>query len=158
MSKTYAFQYKNKAIDLLKLHMYSMYTNPLSICNVIFTFSMVALLFRFWFTAHIVIKVILILLICFFPVFQPTLIYRRYKNSEHKFDYFVDLKFDNNGFDIKFSNLDNLHYSWNDVLKITKKYGIICVTTSDKRDHPIPNKVFDGNKLEFYEFIKSKIS
>lgn len=153
----YHFKMHTTAFDLWQMSMYGTYSSILGTTNVVFTAAMILLAVRFFSGANIVLKCVLILAICIFPVIQPLLVYRKAVKQAKHLTSEVDLGFDDEGMHVSVGQQkETIH--WNAVKGIAKKPTLLVLYSSAQHGYVLNNKVLGKQKEEFYNYICSKIN
>ena len=89
----YEFKYKNTAFELFKLYFFFLYSSLAGIVNIIFTVAMIVLIYSKWNVATGLLRVVLVIAVLFFVLFQPVIMYNkaRVNAKEGKREY-IDWK------------------------------------------------------------------
>ena len=77
----YKFHYKNTAFELFKLSFFFLYSSLAGIVNIIFTVAMIALIYARWDDATDLLRVVLVIAVLFFVLFQPVIMYNRARGN-----------------------------------------------------------------------------
>jgi hypothetical protein len=152
----YQFSTSTTASDLWQLSMYGIYGSILGATNIIFTAAMIVVIVRFFSSAHILLKCMMIAALCLFPIIQPLLIYLRAKKQEKNVPKEVQLCFDEQGMHIWVGDQKE-DICWKDVRGITKKPTLMVIYSSSQHGYVLNNKVLGEQKEDFYSYICSKI-
>lgn len=152
----YQFTQKTTASVIWQMSMYGIYGSILGMTNVVFTAAMVLLTIRFFSESHIVLKCLLLLSICIFPVFQPIVIYLRAKKQAGNLTQEVHLTFDDQGVHVAVDG-QNSDIDWGSVRGIAKKPTLLIIFTSSQHGYVLSNEVLGDQKEVFYRDIVSKI-
>lgn len=153
----YEYTYKNTASELWQLSMYQMYGSIVGMCNLVFTFGMGALLISKRNSSSKIFIGILTLLVCWFPIIQPFLIYKKCQKQENAITDNTNIIFDDIGIQAKFGN-QKANIPWKKINKISKKPTMIIVFTDGNHGYVLSNKVLKTDKESLYDFLLSKIS
>lgn len=153
----YEYTYKNTASELWQLSMYQMYGSIVGMCNLVFTFGMGALLISKRNSGNNVLIGILIFLVCWFPIIQPFLIYKKCQKQENSIIDNTNIIFDNVGIQAIFGK-QRANIPWTKIKKISKKPTMLIVFTDGKHGYMLSNKVLGADKESLYDFILSKIN
>ena len=73
----YEFKYKNTAFELFKLYFFFLYSSLAGIVNIIFTVAMIVLIYSKWNVATGLLRVVLVIAVLFFVLFQPVIMYNK---------------------------------------------------------------------------------
>ena len=153
----YHFKVKTTASDLWQLSMYGTYTSILGVTNAVFTAAMILMAVRFFPGAGTVLKVLLILAICIFPIIQPLLVYLRAVKQAKALTQEVDLVFDDEGIHVSMG-AQKEKIQWNAVKGLNKKPTLLVIYSSAQHGYVLNNKVLGEQKEEFFNYIRSKIN
>ncbi|MGF6906396.1 YcxB family protein [Fusobacterium sp. PH5-44] len=153
----YEYTYKNTASELWQLSMYQIYGSIVGMCNIVFTFGMGALLVSRRNYVNNIFTIILILLVCWFPIIQPFLIYKKCQKQENNITDNTNIIFDNVGIQAKFGK-QRSNIPWSKIRKISKKPTMLIVFTDGKHGYVLSNNVLRSDKEQLYDFILSKIN
>lgn len=152
----YRVNYNPSAIDLWKLSMYGIYSSMIGVVNIIFTAAMFSLIFRFWAEINSIYKIILLLGISLFTVIQPIIIYHRAKRQIRIVPSNMVIIFEDSGIHIKTSEKSS-KINWNKVKKAIRKRSMIIIFLTNNQGFLITSKMIDGEEMEFYDYLKTKI-
>ncbi len=153
----YQFTINTTALDLWQLSLYGTYGSILGMTNVVFTAAMILLSVRFFADAHIVLKCLLIITICIFPVIQPILVYLQARKQVKNLPGEVQLGFDDYGIHIFIGNQkEDIH--WSSVRGINRKPTLLVIFSSAQHGYVLNNKVLGEQKEEFYNYICSRMN
>ena len=152
----YRFNYKVKAVDILKLTLYSIYSSLVGMCNIIFTCAMIFCLFSFWKEVNTLIKIVMLFLSILFPVLQPILIYMRSKRQLKAIPKDMTLEFTDTGIDIS-SNSNINSVSWNKVKKVAIIFGMVILVLDNSQGFILNKEVLGNFKNDLVMYINNKI-
>lgn len=152
----YQFTLKTNASELWQMSMYGIYGSILGMTNVVFTVAMILLTYRFFSESQTLVKCLLILSICIFPIFQPVLIYMKAKKQAKVMIKEVQLSFDDQGIHVAMDGQKS-DIDWSSVRGITKKPTLMVIYTSSQHGYVLSNKVLGDQKNAFYRDIVSII-
>ena len=152
----YQYAYKNNAHEFWQLSMYQIYGSIVGVCNIIFTVAMVGLMMRKWDDFNIYLRIFLILLLFWFPLIQPLLIYSKSKKQEAAITDYTEVSFNEKGINAKLGNQSSF-IPWKKIVKISKKPTMIIIFTDDKYGYLLTNRILGGDKESFYKFVSSKV-
>lgn len=152
----YRFTINTTASDLWQLSMYGIYGSILGAANAVFTVAMVLLAVRFFSGIHIVLKCLLILAVCLFPIIQPLVVYLRAGKQAKSMPKDVHLEFDDKGMHVSVGDQKE-DIDWDSVAGITKKPTLMVVFSSARHGYLLTNKMLGEQKEDFYKFILSKL-
>jgi hypothetical protein len=152
----YQFTINTTASDLWQLSMYGIYGSIVGATNTAFTAAMILLTVRFFSNVHIILKCLLILACCLFPIIQPLLVYIRARKQVKNVPKDVNLGFDDQGIHVNIGDQKS-DIDWNNVTGITKKPTLMVIYTSARHGYVLTNKVLGDQKKAFYNYICSKL-
>jgi len=156
MMRQYKFIYKTMPIDLWQLSMYNIYGSMLGTVNIIFIIAMIILNVKFLLTAHIGLKIIMILGVCLFTIIQPLLIYLRAKKQVGLLPREIKLIFDDEYMHVDADGKTS-SIPWNKIDKIYKKPTQLVIQSTTQHGFIMSNKVLGSSRDDLYAFIVSKI-
>lgn len=158
----YNFKFKLNKKDLFLSSIYYTYFSIGGIFSILFTiFSIGILIYTFinnsFFNMSIQNRILLIFCCMVFSVIQPIMIYikvikrfRKYKQNEVNLEFYVD------NFKITIGN-ESGEFNYNMIYKIKKYYSMVVLMYNAINGQIIPDRAFNNNKNEFYNFILEKI-
>ena len=152
----YRFNYKVKAIDILKLTLYNIYSSLVGICNIVFTCAMIFCLLSFWKEVNIFLKIVMLFLCILFPVLQPILIYMRSKKQLKAIPKGMILEFNDTGIDIS-SNNNIKSVSWNKVKKVSSILGMVILVFDNGQGFILNKEVLGNLQKDLAAYIESKV-
>lgn len=147
-------KYKPRALDLLKIHMYEVYTSLVGMVNIIFSISMLGLLITFWEEMSNLIRIILIILTLHFILIQPIILYFKYKNIVNEIDN-ISIELNENNFVVVNPN-NSFEYSWND-LEVDKILNILIIKTDEKNGYILNLGEINEKSLNMTDFLKKRL-
>jgi hypothetical protein len=150
----YQFTLNTTASDLWQLSMYALYGSIFGASGLIFTAMMILLAIRFYSSAHVVLKGLLILGSCLFPVIQPLFVYLRAIRQAKNMPKEVHLSFDEQGMHVRIG-VQKEDIDWNSIKGITKKPTLLIIFTSAHHGYVLNNKVLGKQRDDFYNYIHS---
>lgn len=153
---TYEFEYKVLPIDMLIMTLKGMYSSLAGTANLIFTFSIMALSYRFWNDISIYLKAFLFVCIIFFPVIQPIIIYKRFEKQLKSLPDNLKIVFDDKGFRIN-QDKSSTFTPWSNVNRVSKSSRAIVIYTNNKGNYILTKRVIKDKFDEFYEYLKKKV-
>lgn len=156
MEMKFQYTYRTTAFELWKLSMYYTYGSMVGVCNIIFTFAVLALMASRWSVSGTGFRVLLIFGLCLFTVIQPLVVYMRAKKQTAGIIQDTTVSFNDEGIHIKvgeqFSSI-----KWTAVKKISKKPTMIIIFSDRTHGFLLTDRVLGGEKEAFYRYITSKI-
>lgn len=153
---TYEFDYKVLPSDMLVMTLKGMYSSLAGTANMVFTFSIMALSYRFWNDISIYLKLFLMLCIIFFPIIQPIIIYKRFERQLKSLPDNLKIAFDNKGFRIN-QDTSSTFTPWSSVNRISKSSRAIVIYTNNKGSYILTKRVVKDKYDEFYEYLKKQV-
>ncbi|MFA5577674.1 MAG: YcxB family protein [Tissierellaceae bacterium] len=152
----YRFKYQPTALELWKLSMYGIFSSLVGITNIIFTISMLLLSIRFWGSAQIIYKIVLIIGICLFTCIQPLAIYLRARKQMGEIPLDMEIFFDEEGIKI-ISSEGETNLIWKSIKGVKSKADITTIYTTDKYGLILSDRILGSSKEEFLIFLSSKL-
>ena len=158
----YNFKFKLNKIDLFLSSIYYTYFSLGGIFSILFTiFSFVILIYTFvnniFFNMSMQNRVLLIFCCLVFSVIQPLMIYikvvkrfAKYNQNEVNLEFYVD------NFKVTIGK-DSGEFNYDRIFKIKKYFNMIVIMYNAINGQIIPDRAFNNNKNEFYNFILEKI-
>lgn len=152
----FGFKYKTTALDLWQLSMYGIYGTFLGVINVVFTFAMIVLALKFWFGAHLIIKMVLVLAVSLFTLIQPIAVYLKAQKQVDKVPSEVELTIDDYGVHVKIENQTS-DLKWKAIKGISKKPSMLVIMSTTTHGFILNNKTLGTQKDELHQFVLDKI-
>lgn len=152
----YKFKYKNTALNFWQLSMYFTYGSIIGVCNMIFSIAMILLSVKIWSNASSVVRMLLLLACCLFPIIQPIGIYFRAKKQAAASKE-IEIGFDDFGIHVKADYADS-NLEWKSIKKVSKKPNMIVIFSTTTHGFLLTNQVLGKQSEEFYNYVVSKIS
>lgn len=153
---TYQYTYKTTAADLWQLSMYYTYGSRVGICNLIFTFAMIALGVSKWQEAPAFYRCLIVAGCLLFTVIQPSLIYVKAKQQAASIIGETQVGFDDGGMHVVF-NGKRSSISWNKIKKVSKKPTMIVVFSDTTHGFVLTNRVLREDKAALYDYLAAKV-
>lgn len=123
----FEYTFRSTALDYMKFYLGNTYHSMMAAVNIIFTCAMIALTYAKFTQTNLLGKILLILAICIFPVFQPLAVYVRSRKDAakvNKVDTWVG--FDDAGMHIRVEQHQQL-IRWRDIYPaVVRKTMVIC--------------------------------
>lgn len=152
----FQYTYRTTAFELWQLSMYYTYGSMVGVCNIIFTFAVLALMVSRWSVSGTGFRALLIFGVCLFTVIQPLLVYLRARRQAAGITQDTTASFSDEGIHIqvgeKFSDI-----KWATVKKISKKPTMIIIFSDTTHGFLFTDWVLGAEKEAFYKYITSKI-
>src|SRR5699024_8868713 len=152
----YKFNYQPSAFELWKLSMHGIFSSMAGVTNIILTVAMLLLARKFWVDINIMLKIILIIAICLFPVIQPILIYRGAKKQVSSISSDMEIGFNDQGVHITTPKKKS-KIKWSSIKGVTKKADMVIVYITEKEGYIISDRLLGGEKEGYYNYIVSRI-
>lgn len=158
----YNFKFKLNKKDLFLSSIYYSYFSIGGIFSILFTiFSISILIYTIIINSFSSLtmqnKVLLLFCCLVFSVIQPIMIYikvlkrfKRYEQKEVKLEFYPDK------FNVAIAN-ESGDFTYDRIFKIKKYYSMIVIMYNAINGQIIPERVFNNNKDEFYNFLMEKI-
>lgn len=130
--------------------------------DIIFTFAAIIITLytifnRSFFELSDIKKILLIFCCVLFPVIQPVLLYiKSGAHAKRIKDLSVTLEFDDNKI-IVYSDKEKSEVLYENVYNFIKYKNMIVIMYDSIHGQIIPNRVFDNNRDEFYNFVSERI-
>lgn len=153
--KEFKLNYNVRPENLLFLAMVSTYKSMAGVVNAVFTFSMALLLFRFRADGNFVIKLIIVLGIMVFPVFQPLFIYLRSRKIVSNMSKKIDMTINKNGIEL-ISNGKSTKIVLSNITNLTRIGNMIIIYTDSLGSYVLNKQTLNGKGMEIYNFLKVK--
>lgn len=156
MKMKFQYTYRTTALELWKLSMYYTYGSMVGVCNIIFTFAVLALMVSRWDESGTGFRALLLFGVCLFTVIQPLAVYIRAKKQTAGITQDTTVSFNDEGIHIKvggqFSNI-----KWAAVRKISRKPTMMIIFSDSTHGFLLTDRVLGEEKEAFYRYVVSKI-
>jgi hypothetical protein len=159
------YTYRNTPEDYWLFRMENYYRNWTGLVSVVFTLSIAALAFAKWNATNGLGKVLLVIFLIIFPVFQPLLTYFRSIRDAQAIKVDTTLSFDMKGMYIRV--LDHKQtIPWNSFVPDNEGAGMVVlrkhmlvIIPDQIHAYLIPNRAFDSEdaKKGLYDFITARL-
>ena len=103
-----------------------------------------------------IMRIILVLLACWFPTIHPMLIYSKTKKQATAINNFTEIAFSEKGVHAKLGR-ESSFIPWKKVVKVSKKPTMIIVFTDNRHGYILTKRILRDTKEEFYNFVSSKV-
>ncbi len=153
---TYQYTCKTTAADLWQLSMYYTYGSLVGVCNLVFTFAMIALAVSKWQEAPPFYRCLIVAGCLLFTVIQPSLIYLKARKQAAAITQETEVGFDDSGMHVVFAGKRS-SISWKKIKKVSKKPTMIVVFSDATHGFVFTNRVLGAEKAAFYEYLVSKV-
>ncbi len=154
---TYQYTYKTTAADLWQLSMYYTYGSLAGVCNLVFTFAMIALGVSKWQEAPVFYRCLIAAGCLLFTVIQPSLLYVKARRQAAAITQDTEVVFDDSGMHVVFSGKRS-SISWNKIKKVSKKPTMIVVFSDATHGFVFTNRVLGTEKAAFYDYLVSRVN
>lgn len=151
----FSFKYQPNPFELWKLTMHSIYYSIVGICNIVFTISMILLIYRFWGNVELIGKLLLIAGVSLFTILQPIAIYLKSKKQLEKLPKGMRLNFNHEGLAINEENQSSF-IKWNAIKKIVQTKNSLIIFTSNSYGLFLTKNMLGEQKNKLYEYIIEK--
>ena len=156
MDMRFQYTYRTTAFELWQLSMYYTYGSMVGVCNIIFTFAVLALMVSRWSVSGTGFRVLLVFGLCLFTVIQPLVVYLRARKQTAGVTQDTTVSFSDEGIHIRvgeqFSNI-----RWEAIKKISKKPTMIIIFSDTTHGFLFTDRVLGAEKEAFYQYVTSKI-
>jgi len=152
----FSFTYQIKPVNLWILSMMNIYRSFTGVVNVIFTASMILVSVRFWGGSGPVIRVLIALGICLFPLIHPLLVLLRCRKITGKMPQ--DMRMDFTGKElIVTSGNKNSHVDYWEIKSVLRIMGMIIIYTRKNMGFILNREVLQDKGKKLYEFLSKQI-
>ncbi len=130
--------------------------------DIIFTFAaLIATIYtiftKIFFELTDLKKILLIFCCILFPIIQPIILYIKSCNHAKRIkDLSITLEFDNDKI-IVYSDKERSEVLYENVYNFIKYKNMIVIMYDSIHGQIIPNRVFDNNRDEFYDYVSERI-
>ena len=157
----YKFSIKLNKNDIFLSSIYYSYYSVSGILSIIFSFVFLILLIyslitKIFFDFSSIYKVVVVLFAFLFILIQPIVIYFKVLLKDKKMNIERNLCFYEDKFNISVNDVSE-DFKYDVIYKIKMYKKMVVIFYDSINGQVIPNRYFDNNKLDFYNFIKSKI-
>ncbi len=157
MNEQYIFKYSNTVWDFWLLMLYNTYGSLIGMCNVMFTFAMVALTIRFWGTTADIVRTLLVLSCLFFPVVQPILLYSKAKKEAQEAPK-ISLLIHEDGIHVETKD-GKAELNWSQMECVRRRPKMLILFLTKTNAFILPDRVIGKEKrgkMEFYRFVSER--
>ena len=159
MQNELQFHVELSAKDLWQFSMYHANSGMLGIFNVIFTVTALFLLVTRW--AHLTMPYRLMLVICvlLFTVWQPALLYYKVKKQAKKTTSLqpMDLIFGSQGLVVR-QGSQSAKFSWDKMARIDRKAFLVILYMDRIHAYLLPKAAMGDQEEAFYEMVRAHLS
>ena len=141
----YKLHYKNTAFELFKLSFFFLYSSLAGIVNTIFTVAMIALIYARWDDATDLLRVVLVIAVLFFVLFQPVIMYSRARRNAKTLKE-LSLEFGDRGIAIEVEGKRE-YIDWKKI-KAGKRFPQMLIIFTDNTNGYILTKRIVGNNYK----------
>ena len=152
----YTLDYDPSPVDLWKMTMRGIYSSLQGVINIIFTISVLVLIYKFWQSSMALFRVIMVLGLMLFTVIQPLFIYLNSVRTLEDIDSTTKLSIDDKGIEVSTAN-EREYIKWSSILGIAKSEDVYVIYTSNNRGYIITPKMY-SDYPGLVELIESKRS
>lgn len=153
----YRFRNTINPLDFWILYMRRTYQTLMGLCNIIFTIAMFALTYRFFFEAHDVIKILMILGCVLFPILQPVVVFKRAMSQAAMLPKDLEMSFNESGMLVSL-NGQKEQIPWKKITSVKRQYNMMIIYSDEKHGYLISDRMLGEKKAEFWDFAESNIS
>ena len=141
----YKLHYKNTAFELFQLSFFFLYSSLAGIGNTIFTVAMIALIYARWDDATDLLRVVLVIAVLFFVLFQPVIMYNRARRNAKTLKE-LSLEFGDRGIAIEVEGKRE-YIDWKKI-KAGKRFPQMLIIFTDNTNGYILTKRIVGNNYK----------
>ena len=153
--RTFQFQIRVSAGDLWRFSMYHANKGYLGIFNVLFTLGSLYLLVTKWGTAQLYQKLLLLICVLMFTVWQPGLLFlktaRQARNERLREP--VTMTFAEEGFTVVQGD-QSMEVTWDQIGRVVGIPGELILYMGRIRDYLLPDRILGGEKEAFAAFLR----
>ncbi len=142
--RTFQFQIRVSAGDLWRFSMYHANKGYLGIFNVLFTLGSLYLLVTKWGTAQLYQKLLLLICVLMFTVWQPGLLFLREP---------VTMTFAEEGFTVVQGD-QSMEVTWDQIGRVVGIPGELILYMGRIRAYLLPDRILGGEKEAFAAFLR----
>ena len=145
----YKFHYKNTAFELFKLSFFFLYSSLAGIVNIIFTVAMIALIYARWDDATDLLRVVLVIAVLFFVLFQPVIMYAKTLKE-------LSLEFGDRGIAGEVEGKRE-YIDWKKIKAFKRFPGMLIIFTDNTNGYILTKRVVGDNYKKVFGDISEKI-
>lgn len=152
----YEFTFRNTAQDMWWYHMTVTYTSFAGIVNIVFTAAMIALIVSRFAASGIFFRIVMILALLIFPVFQPIAVFGRSIKETEKPVPDTTIGFDEKGMTIRvLKHFQRINYP--KMNNIVKEPTLLYVLPDETHAYILTNRIVGDKKDEVYRYVRGHI-
>ncbi|WP_027292195.1 MULTISPECIES: YcxB family protein [Robinsoniella] len=152
----FKFLYGVSALDLWKLTMYNLYRSMAGMCNIIFTVASILLMYSYWNSANLSVKILMFFGCCLFPLLQPGIIYWKAWKQVAGMPRVMELGFDDFGLYVTADGQDS-EVKWKQVQGMIKGPRMIVIRIHGREGFLLPDRVTGEVKDIFLEYVNRRL-
>lgn len=141
--------------ELFYITMSRTYRSLAGTVNIIFTAAMLILAFRFWASANVFVKALIIFGCLLFPVIHPIAIYGQSIKQKENMPKGVVLGFDDSGMYVEQGD-QHENIPWNRIPKVIKQKNMVIVMSDKLHGYMLSDRILGDKKEEFYNYALKK--
>ena len=151
----YKFNYKNTAFELFKLSFFFLYSSLAGIVNTIFTVAMIALIYARWDDATDLLRVVLVIAVLFFVLFQPVIMYSRARRNAKTLKE-LSLEFGDRGIAVEVEGKRE-YIDWKKIKAFKRFPQMLIIFTDNTNGYILTKRVVGDNYKKVCDDISEKI-
>lgn len=128
----------------------------MAVINIIFTVSMVLLIFRFWTGAGVTSRILMVVGLLIFPVLQPLLIFLRSRKIVGRMPGDLEMTFNQTGIEIANCNKSNC-VDYSEVKSVIWIFRMLIIYTRSKQGFILDDEVLSDKGKNLSVFLSEKI-
>ncbi len=152
----FEYTYRNTPGDYWRFYMGNTYSQWTGIVNVIFTAAFIALAVSRWTDTNILGKILMVLAVMIFPVFQPLAIFLRSLRQAGAIKPETKLSFGEKGIGITVE-AHHQDIGWEKAQLPVKRPGLLVVFPDSQHAYLVPDRVTGEEKQELERYIIAHI-
>lgn len=136
--------------------MVNIYRSMMAVINIIFTISMVLLIFRFWTDAGVTSRILMVAGLLIFPVLQPLLIFLRSRKIVGKIPGDLEMTFNQTGIEVANCRQRNF-VDYSEVKSVIWIFSMLIIYTRSKQGFILDDEVLSDKGKNLSAFLSEKI-
>ncbi len=152
----FEYTFRNTPADFFWFRLGTAYSQWTAVVNVIFTFAFIALAVSRWGSTNLLGRILVIIGILIFPVFQPLAMYLNGMKDASAIKVDTTVSFDNSGMHITVQD-HRQTIRWKNFQSVVKRNKMLIMLPDGQHAYLLTNRIVGEEKEALYAFCTSKI-
>lgn len=153
----FEYTFRPAATDYMLFYLGNTYHSMMAVVNIVFTCAMIALAVAKFGSTNLLGKILIILAICIFPVFQPLAVYLRSRRDAARVNQEETwIGFNDSGMHIRVKEHEQI-ILWRDIYPaVVRKTQVVCAPDG-QHAYLLSNRILGDTREDFIAYHQSQV-